>query len=121
MAKKILLVDDTKTVIMFEKILLKGTGYHLLTAGTGEEALARVSGERPDLILLDIMMPGMDGIETCRRLKTDPDTRGIPVVMVTTKGDNSMIERAQAAGCDAYLTKPLERAALMEKVRAYLS
>ena len=91
-------------------------------ARTGEDALELVGRIDPDLVLMDIRLSGeMDGIETCRRLKTNPDTRHIPLVMVTTKGEATMLERAKDAGCDAYLTKPLDRAKLMEKVRAYLA
>lgn len=118
--KKILLVDDTETVLMFEKLMLAGLDFEIHIARNGLEALARVADRRPDLILLDIVMPGLDGIETCRRLKADPVTREIPVIMVTTKGEPERVEQAFVAGCDDYLTKPLDRLQLLAKVRSFV-
>ena len=120
MSKKILLVDDSKTVLMFEKLMLQGMGYQLDTANNGLQALDAVKQNKPDLIMLDIMMPELNGIETCRRIKNDPNTSGIPIVMVTTKGEEDMVARAVEAGCDAYLTKPLDKIALNEKLRQFL-
>ena len=120
MGKRILLVDDTITVLMFEKMMLAGQGYDLQTASDGDEALSSVAKTQPDLILLDIMMPKMDGIETLKRLKDDPDTSHIPVVMVTTKGEPDLIEKAFQAGCDDYITKPLDKLELMTKINIYL-
>ena len=120
MRKRILLVDDTRTVVMAEKMMLAGQGFEIDTATNGLEALARVAELRPDLILLDIMMPGLDGIETCRRLKANEATRQIPVVMVTTKGERQKVEESFLAGCDDYLTKPLNKSELLAKVGARL-
>ncbi len=120
MTKRILLVDDTQTVVMAEKMMLAGQGFEIATARNGVEALARVAEQTPDLILLDIMMPGLDGIETCRRLKADQATRHIPIVMVTTKGERQKVEESFLAGCDDYLTKPLQKSELLAKVRARL-
>lgn len=121
MRKKVLLVDDTDTVLLFEKTLLRGTGYQLRTAKNGRLALDEVGRDPPDLVLLDIMMPELDGIATCRALKEDPQTRHIPVVMVTTKGEPQMAQRAFEAGCDDYITKPLDRLELLSKVKAFLA
>ncbi len=120
MSKAILLVDDTETVLLFEKMMLKSEGFRLRTAKNGVQALESVQDEAPDLILLDIMMPELDGVETCRRLKSDPATQAIPVVMVTTKGEPEMVERAFEAGCDDYVTKPLDKMELVSKVSTYL-
>ena len=119
-ARNILLVDDTETVLMFEKMMLNGSGFRLRTARNGNEALSSVASNRPDLILMDIMMPELDGIETCRRLKGDPGTKDIPVVMVTTKGESNMVERAFEAGCDDYITKPIDKMELIAKVNTHL-
>ncbi len=119
--KKVLLVDDTETVLLFEKTMLRATGHTLSTAKNGRLALEAVKDNRPDLILMDIMMPELDGIEACRALKSDPKTREIPVVMVTTKGEPVMVERAFEAGCDDYVTKPLDKMELLSKVNTYLS
>jgi len=119
--KKVLLVDDTETVLLFEKTLLRATGHALATAKNGRLALEAVEDSRPDLILMDIVMPELDGIETCRVLKSNPKTREIPVVMVTTKGEPVMVERAFEAGCDDYVTKPLDKMELLSKVNTYLA
>ena len=116
MSKKVLLVDDTETVLLFEKTMLRGVGYQLETARNGRLALEAVAKNPPDLILLDIMMPELDGVSTCRELKNDPATKHIPVVMVTTKGEPEMVERAFEAGCDDYITKPLDKLELLSKV-----
>jgi CheY-like chemotaxis protein len=119
--KKILLVDDTKTVLMFETMMLRGGGYRLSTACDGEDALKKVEQDRPDLIILDIMMPVLNGIDTCKHLKSNADTMDIPVVMVTTKGEPEMVEKAFEAGCNDYLTKPVDKIELLTKVRAHLN
>ena len=121
MPKRILIVDDTATVVMFEKMMLSSQGYAFDTATNGEDALVLVEQRRPDMILLDIMMPKMDGIETCRRLKSNPDTNAIPVVMVTTKGEAERVEQAFLAGCDDYITKPVDKLELLTKVATHLS
>jgi len=118
--KVILVVDDTETVLIFTKMMLAGQAAEVVVARNGMEALKRVEEQTPDLILMDIMMPELDGVETCRRLKGDPRTGGIPVVMVTTKGNPEKVEEAFAAGCDDYLTKPFGKLDLLAKVRRYM-
>lgn len=120
MSKKILLVDDTETVLLFEKTMLRGSGVELRTAKNGIKALEAVAEERPDLILLDIMMPELNGIQVCEKLKSDPETKDIPIVMVTTKGEPEMVEQAFKAGCDDYITKPLDKMELLSKVNTYI-
>jgi CheY-like chemotaxis protein len=120
MSKSILIVDDTETVLMFEKTLLRGRGFDLNTARNGAQALDEVQRHKPDLILMDVMMPEVDGIETCRRLKANPATSSIPVVIVTTKGEPAMVEKAFRAGCNDYITKPIDKFELLSKVSTYL-
>jgi CheY-like chemotaxis protein len=120
MSKRLLLVDDSETVIQFEKLILRGLGYDLGTAKNGKLALEAVKANKPDLILLDLMMPEMDGLETLRHLKQNPETQHIPVIMVTTKGDPEMASQAVAAGCNDYVTKPVDRTELLEKLRTHL-
>ncbi|HOX46389.1 MAG TPA: response regulator [Myxococcota bacterium] len=120
MGRKILLVDDTETVLLFMRMMLSTYGYDMTTAHDGREALAAVQADPPDLILLDIMMPVMDGIECCRRVKADPKTNRIPIVMVTTKGEPALVERAFLAGCNDYLTKPVSKLELLAKVRGFI-
>jgi sigma-B regulation protein RsbU (phosphoserine phosphatase) len=120
MNKRVLLVDDSETVLQFEKLILRGSGYELVTAKNGNQALAQVDALRPDLILLDLMMPELDGLETLRRLKERPETGDIPVVVVTTKGAPDIVEQAFAAGCSDFLTKPVDKIELLAKVRKHL-
>lgn len=121
MAKRILMVDDSPTVLSFEKLMFRNLDYELLTASDGTEAVKLARGSAPpDLILLDVVMPNMDGLECCRTLKGDAATKHIPIIMVTTKGDQAMITEAYAAGCDDFITKPIARAELLQKVRGHL-
>ena len=93
----------------------------VITATNGVEAMSQVAADPPDLILLDIMMPKMSGFEVCKRLKGDPKTRDIIVVMVTALNETGDVERAAACGTDDYISKPIERAALVELVRNLLT
>jgi DNA-binding response OmpR family regulator len=118
--KKILLADDSGTILMMEKMLLAKEHYELITARDGLEALEKARAERPDLILLDVVMPHLDGFETCRRLREDESTRATPVIMVTTRGEGSNLEQGYASGCNDYVTKPIDGVELLAKVRSYL-
>jgi CheY-like chemotaxis protein len=120
MTKRILIVEDTKTIVMVEKMMLSGRGFDIDTATNGKEGLDKTKALKPDIVLADIMMPEMDGIEMCRQIKTDPETAKIPVIMVTTKGEPEKVEEAFLAGCDDYLTKPLDKLELITKVEKYL-
>lgn len=116
MANRVLIVDDTETMRLYEQMLLSGQGYELETAADGIEALAAVETFKPDLVLLDIMMPRMDGIECCRRIKAGEAAKHIKVVMVTTKSEYEKVKEAFAAGCDDYVTKPIDKAELLTKI-----
>ncbi|UCG38245.1 MAG: response regulator [bacterium] len=113
---KILLVDDTELFLDLEKSYLQRESFHFLTARSGEEALEMVRDQRPDLILLDLLMPGMDGDEVCRDLKRNPATRAIPVIMLSSDTGEGMKDRCLAAGCDAFVSKPLKRDELLEAI-----
>jgi len=115
--KKILLVDDSKTVLLMETMALKGGAYDIVTAANGEECLAKVADAAPDLILLDLVMPRMDGFETCRQLRSNPTTKDVPIVMVTTRGEQESRESGYAAGCNDYVTKPVSAGELLTKIR----
>ncbi len=119
--KKILLVDDSSTTLMMEKMILSQGAYDLITASDGEEALERAEQERPDLILLDVVMPKMDGFEACRRLREHAETKAIPVIMVTTRGEAQNVEQGYALGCNDYVTKPINGLELMTKVKSLLA
>jgi len=118
--KKLLLVDDTDTILLFLKTLLAGHGFDFLTAKNGAEAVEKARRERPDLILLDVFMPIMDGIEACRVIKGDPDLKGIPVVVVTARSEAENVERCFEAGCDDYLFKPIRKLELLDKINRLL-
>jgi len=116
---KILLVDDTRLVLELEKSFLKLSDVEVLTAMNGVEALELIRKDPPDLIFMDMNMPAMDGVACCTLLKADPFLSAIPVIMLTTAGREGDRERAMQAGCDDYLTKPVERREFLEMARKY--
>ena len=116
--KKILVVDDSKTALFIESTILRGGHYELVTAQDGEEAVRKALVERPDVILMDVVMPGMTGFEACRELKSRPETSGIPVIMVTTRGEEENVEVGFSSGCTDYVTKPINGAELLAKIRS---
>lgn len=118
--KKILLVDDVKFFLDLEKSFLKRTHCEILLAGNGKEALSAIRNGRPDLVLMDLYMPEMNGDECCRLVKSDPSLKDIRVIMVTTAGKQEEKERCLSAGCDGYVTKPINKLELLDKVREYL-
>lgn len=118
--KKILLVDDSGTTLMMEKMILGKGDYELFTASDGEEAVAKAQAERPDLILLDVVMPKMNGFEACQRIREIDEIKATPVIMVTTRGEAENIQQGFELGCTDYVTKPINSLELMTKVRNYL-
>jgi CheY-like chemotaxis protein len=116
----ILVVDDNATNLKLARVLLASEGYEVHTASDAEEALELLATFMPDLILMDIQLPGMDGLELTRKLKADPQRRHITIVALTAyamKGDD---EKAEAAGCDGYVTKPIDSNTLPETIAGYL-
>ncbi len=116
----ILVVDDVPDNVEILEMRLESQGYAVATARDGAEALDKTRELRPDLVLLDIMMPGLDGIETVRRLKADPSLPFIPVILVTARADTKDVVAGLESGGDDYLTKPVDHAALSARVRAML-
>src|ERR1700726_306000 len=116
----ILVVDDVPDNVEILQLRLESQGYEIITARDGEEALAVVRDKLPDLVLLDIQMPKLDGIETVKQLKADAALPFIPVIMVTARADAKDVIAGLEAGGDDYLTKPVDQAALMARVRAML-
>jgi DNA-binding response OmpR family regulator len=118
--KKILLVDDSKTVLLMEQMILKKGPYDVVMASDGSEGLDRAVAELPDLILMDLVMPRMNGLEAVRELRKRESTKSIPVIMVTTRGEAESMEAGFASGCNDYLTKPIDGSTLLAKVRGHL-
>jgi DNA-binding response OmpR family regulator len=118
--KKILLVDDSSTILMMEKFILRNDPYILITASNGEEAVRKAALEKPDLILLDVVMPRMSGFEACRLIRDNAELRQTPIIMVTTRGEAENVETGWVAGCTDYVTKPINAVELLAKVRSIL-
>ena len=112
---RILVVDDTPANVRLLEAILRPRGYEILTAGSGPEALDSVTKDRPDLVLLDIVMPGMDGYEVCSRLRATPASALLPVVMITASGSEERL-RALEAGADDFVAKPFDQAELLARV-----
>jgi CheY-like chemotaxis protein len=121
MAKKILVVDDSKTALMMEReILERRTKHQCITASDGMEAVEKAHQERPDLILMDVVMPRMNGFEACKKMRQQATTREIPIVLVTTRGEESYMEAGFQSGCNDYITKPVNGTELVALIQSYL-
>ncbi len=118
--EKVFAVDDEEDILELLKFNLSREGFQVFCAGSGKQAVHLVRSEYPDLIILDLMLPDMDGLEITRRLKNDPDTRNIPIVMLTAKGEEADIVTGLELGADDYITKPFSPRVLIARVRAVL-
>ena len=116
----ILVIEDEPDIREVIEYNLRREGYQVIAARDGESAVTLAKRESPDLLLLDLMLPGLDGLEVCRRLKSDPLTRSVPIVMVTAKGEESDIVLGLGLGADDYITKPFSPRELVARVRAVL-
>ncbi len=114
--KKLLIADDEDGIRSLVRMTLEADSYEILEARDGEEALALAREHRPDLILLDVMMPGASGVEVCRALKSDASTSGITIIMLTAQAQEEDREEGVAAGADDYFTKPFSPVGLLYKV-----
>lgn len=121
MKPKILLVDDSSSIINIEKEFLKGIDVDIITAGTGTEALRKITSEKPHLVFLDLMLPELNGDVLCKYIKSKEELKDIAVIIVTAKDDPKQIQRCYEAGCDAYVVKPIEKQDMIDKVRLVLS
>lgn len=120
MTRNVLVVDDEPNIVLSLKFLISQQGYEVRTASSGEEALEALSEQVPDLILLDIMMPKPDGYEVCQKIRTTPEWKDIPVIMLTAKGRDVEKQKGFAMGADDYITKPFSTQELVTKVRDIL-
>jgi CheY-like chemotaxis protein len=114
--RTVLVVDDDELTREILATILDLEDYRVVLAEDGETALDLVAGERPDVIVLDVMMPGLSGFEVCERLKGDPVTAGIPVILLTALEGADHAARGQEVGCDAYLTKPFSPLTLIDRI-----
>jgi CheY-like chemotaxis protein len=119
-SKKILLVDDMITFLELEKTFLKRSGCQVLTAKSGKEALEKIRSEIPDLVLLDLMMPDMNGDKVCKIVRKDKLFKEMPIVMVSSSGREEDIKRCRKAGCDDYLVKPIKQKELLDRTAQLL-
>lgn len=120
-SKKVLLVDDSSTARLVTRMIFsQKSNYVLLSAVDGRDAVERARAEKPDLILMDVVMPRMTGLEACRLLKQDKETSNIPVILLTTRGEEAFVREGYESGCSDYLTKPVNDAELLDLLKAYL-
>jgi len=121
MSKKVLVVDDSKTALMMERAIVeKRTPYLCVTASDGQDAVEKARLERPDLILMDVVMPRMNGFEACKMMRQEQSTREIPIVLVTTRGEEAYMEAGFQSGCNDYISKPVNEAELVALLDSYL-
>lgn len=121
MAQKILVVDDEEDIVTALSIRLKALGYEVVTASDGMAGLEAARTQNPDLMLLDIMLPKLDGYKVCRMLKFDEKTRHIPIIMITAKVADSNKKMGEEVGADAYLTKPFNPEELVARIKDLIS
>jgi len=121
MTTRVLVVDDEPNIVTSLEFLLEDAGFDVRTAANGQEALEKTAQFAPDLILLDVMMPVLNGYEVCQRLKSDPKTRAVRVLMLSAKGRDVEVAKGLELGADAYMTKPFATCDLLAKVQDLLS
>lgn len=117
---RILVVEDEESLLKLESILLSSKGYNVTGVMDGKSALEEIATNKPDLVILDIMLPEIDGFEVCRRIKENPETSGIPVVMLTAKKNSQDVARGTEVGAAAYLTKPFKSAKVIEVIEGLI-
>ena len=116
MKRKILIADDEPNIVTALEFLLKRNGYDVRTVANGEEALAALAADPPDVVLLDVMMPVKSGYEVCQRMRERPEWRGIKIVMVSAKGREAEVSKGLSVGADLYVTKPFSTQELLDQI-----
>jgi DNA-binding response OmpR family regulator len=119
-SKKILIADDEPSIVAAVEFLLKRGGYEVRVARSGDEALELIEASPPDLVLLDVMMPGRSGYEVCKRLRERPEWKDLKIIMLSAKGRDAEVSRGLALGADVYITKPFSTRDLMAKIHGLL-
>lgn len=117
MAKKILIVDDEKDLVEILTFRLEAAGYDVVSAQNGQEGLEKAKSEKPDLVLLDVMMPKMDGYQVCRALKLDGKYKKVPIIILTAKVEEGDKRTGETVGADGYITKPFDSGELLAKIK----
>ena len=120
MTKKVLIVDDEPNIAISVEFLMRREGFEVLVAHDGEEGLALIRADRPDLVVLDVMMPKLDGFEVCKAVRADPALAGVRILMLTAKGRALEITKGLTLGADAYIPKPFSTRELVAKVKELL-
>ena len=117
---RILLVDDEPDIVETVSFMLQSRNYQVSVASGGQEGIEKAREEHPDLLLLDIMMPDIDGYDVCMKLKGDADTKDIPIIMLTAKGESEAVLKSHSLGADDYVVKPFSLPTLLSKLRKFL-
>ena len=120
MDNKVLIADDEQNIVISLEFLMKREGYQVEVANDGEEAVRRIRASRPDLVLLDVMMPKMNGFDVCQAVRADPDLSGTRILMLTAKGRDTEVSKGLGLGADGYMTKPFSTKELLAEVRKLL-
>jgi len=122
MPTKILIVDDSETTLLMEEMLLKQyTKFDVILAHNGQEAVEKALAEMPGLILMDVVMPKLDGFGACKEMRRHPELREVPIILVTSRGEPENVETGFESGCNDYLTKPIQSQELIQMVNGYLA
>lgn len=120
MTKKILIADDEVNIVISLEFLMKREGFEVVIASDGEEAIAKIREEKPDLVLLDVMMPRKTGFEVCQEVRSNPELQDLKILMLTAKGRDTEVAKGMALGADEYMTKPFSTHELVERVKGLL-
>ena len=120
MRKKILIVDDSATIHMMVRMVLGKDRYILITANDGQEGVEQARVHKPDLVVMDVVMPRMTGFEACRAMRQQEATKDVPIILVTTRGEPESVQRGYESGCSDYVTKPINGLELLSKVQSCL-
>ena len=118
--KKILIVDDSNTVLMLHRMMLSDPKFQLIIARNGKEGVEKAISEQPDLIIMDVVMPEMDGFTAIKLIREQASLKSTPIIMVTTRAEPENLEQGYAAGCNEYMTKPFDAVELLAKVQKWL-
>jgi DNA-binding response OmpR family regulator len=120
MPKKVMIVDDEPNILLSVEFLMQREGHEVVTARDGQEAIELLAAAKPDLMILDVMMPRKNGFEVCNEVRADPGFADMPILMLTAKGREAEIKKGESLGADAYITKPFSTHELVAKVQALL-